>query len=160
MKTLFLLPILLLSLLSISCWGADFQKGFDAYQSGDYATALREWRPLAEQGFAPAQSNLGLLYDNGRGVSQDDKIAVKWYTLAAEQGINNAQGNLGVLYANGEGVPKSNVYAHMWGNIASSNGNEDGGGLRDFVAKNMTPSQIEKAQKLARECVAKDYKGC
>jgi hypothetical protein len=52
------------------------------------------------------------------------------------------------------------VYAHMWGNIASSNGNENGGKLRDTVAKQMTPSQLEKAQDLARECVRKKYKGC
>ena len=48
----------------------------------------------------------------------------------------------------------------MWGNLAASNGNEGGGKLRDFVAKEMTPSQLETAQKLARECVRKNYKGC
>ena len=48
----------------------------------------------------------------------------------------------------------------MRGNIAASNGNENGGEMRDFVAKLMTPSQLETAQKLARECVRKKYKGC
>jgi uncharacterized protein len=196
MKTLFLLPILLLSLISFSSQGADFQKGFDAYQSGDYATALSEWRPWAEQGHAKAQYNLGQMYRQGEGVLQDDKTAVKWYTLAAEQGVADAQYNLGVMYDNGLGVPQdyktavkwwtlaaeqghpsaqSNlgqmyrqgqgvlqdyVYAHMWGNIGSSNGNEIGGKNRDAAAEQMTPSQIEEAQKLARECVAKNYKGC
>ncbi len=47
-------------------WSADFQKGWTAYNSGDYATALREWRPLAEQGNAVAQSNLGVMYGQGR----------------------------------------------------------------------------------------------
>ena len=47
----------------------DFQKGFRAYKSGDYATALREWRPLAEQGNADAQYNLGVMYYNGKGVA-------------------------------------------------------------------------------------------
>ena len=50
--------------------------------------------------------------------------------------------------------------AHMRGNIASSNGNENGGKLREHVAEQMTPSQLDKAQRLARECVAKNYKGC
>ena len=48
----------------------------------------------------------------------------------------------------------------MWGNLGASNGNENGGKLRDAVTKAMTPSQLEKAQDLARECVRKKYKGC
>ncbi len=77
---------------------ADSQKGLTAYNSGDYATAMREWTPLAKQGNAFAQSNLGLMYSKGRGVLQDYKTAVKWYTLAAEQGNARAQYNLGVMY--------------------------------------------------------------
>ena len=105
-------------------WSADFQKGLTAYDRGDYATALREWTPLAKQGNSDAQYNLGFMYGTGKGVIKDY------------------------------------VYAHMWGNIASSNGNKNGGKLRDLAAKKMTTSQIETAQKLARECVRKKYKGC
>ena len=141
-------------------WGADFQKGVAAYDSGDYATALREWRPLAEDGRADAQFNLGQMYRRGKGVPQDYKTAVKWLRLAAKQGNASAQTNLGVMYATGQGVIQDNVYAHMWGNIAASNGNESGGKLRDIVAKQMTPADISTAQTLARECVAKNYKGC
>ena len=65
---------------------ADWEKGVAAYESGDFATAMREWEPLAEQGDATAQGNLGLMYDEGQGVPQDYKTAVKWYRLAAEQG--------------------------------------------------------------------------
>ena len=78
-------------------WGADFQKGLDAVQRGDYTTALREWKPLAEQGVAFAQYNLGVMYANGQGVPQNYKTAVKWYRLAAEQGLANAQSNLEIL---------------------------------------------------------------
>ena len=85
---------------------------------------------------------------------------MKWYRLAAKQRNASAQGNLGVMYAFGKGVLKDYVYAHMWGNIAASNGSENGVKLRDLVAKKMTSTQIEKAQKLARQCVAKEYKGC
>jgi len=67
-------------------WSADFQKGYAGYQSGDFATALREWTPLAEQRHADAQYNLGLMYANGQGVPKNYKTAVKWYKLAAEQG--------------------------------------------------------------------------
>ena len=140
--------------------GADFNKGLAAYQSGDYATALREWRPLAEQGHDYAQNNLGWMYHNGQGVLQGYKTAVKWYTLAAEQGIADAQNLLGRLYQEGFGVPQDNVYAPMWFNIAASNGQDYAGNGRDKIAKEMTPAQIEKAEKLARECVRKKYKGC
>ena len=68
--------VLVLSIfcLATPAW-ADFQAGVDAYRSGDYATALREWRPLTEQGHAFAQFNLGILYANGRGVPQNYAMA-------------------------------------------------------------------------------------
>ena len=94
------------------------------------------------------------------GVAQDYKIARKWYTLAAEQGDSKAHFNLGVFYLNGDGVLQDNIYAHMWANIAASNGNERGVELREVVAEIMTSADISEAQKLARECVAKNYKGC
>ena len=74
--------------------GDDFQKGQTAYQNGDFATALREWKPLAEQRYARAQYLLGLMYVTGRGVPLNHKTAVKWYRLAAAQGYAPAQKNL------------------------------------------------------------------
>ena len=73
-------------------------EGIAAYERGDYAMALREFRPLAEQGYAGAQNNLGLMYARGRGVPQDYAAAVKWYRKAAEQGYVEAQHNLGFNY--------------------------------------------------------------
>ncbi len=127
-----------------------------AYQPGHYATALREWRPLAEQGNAKAQFNLGVMYRNGEGVPQDDAKAARWYSKAAEQGDANAQNNLGVMYRIGLGVPQDYAHAHMWFNLAASKFPH--GKVRDQVVKNrdivagrMTPAQISEAQKLARE---------
>ena len=100
----------------------DFQKGLDAYERGDYATALREWQPLAEQGYADAQSNLGWMYDNGQGVPQNDKTAVKWYTLAAEQGNASAQTNLGFMYRKGQGVHQNDKTAVKWYTLAAEQG--------------------------------------
>ena len=100
----------------------------------------------------------------GLGVVQDYKTAVKWYTLAAEQGYAGAQYNLGFMYRKGQGVPLDNVYAYMWFNIAASSGDKDAAKdaakNRDMVAKKMTPADISAAQKLTRECVRKNYKGC
>jgi len=79
----------------------------DAYQRGDYATALRELRPLAEQGSADAQFNIGLMYNQGRGTPVDYKEAAKWYRLAAEQNLPRAEFYLGVIYFKGQGVPQN-----------------------------------------------------
>jgi|GEM_PF-3099659 hypothetical protein len=78
-------------------WSADFQKGLTAYKSGNYATALREWKPLAEQGNAVAQNSLDVMYEKGQGVSQDSKTAVECYRLAAEQGNAKSQNKLKTL---------------------------------------------------------------
>ena len=99
---------------------------------------------------------LGVMYGEGKGITQNYKTAVKWYTLAAEQGNANAQTLLGFVYSLGEGVIKDYVRAHMWFNIAASSGeSKDASKNRDFVAKRMTPSQLEKAQRLARNFVPK-----
>ena len=140
--------------------GADYQKGLDAANSGDFATALSEWKPLAEQENADAQTHLGAMYLYGVGVPQDYKTAVKWFKRAAEQGNNGAQNNLGAMYGKGLGVKKNYVCAHMWWNIAASSGYKLASKYRDNIAKKMTPSQVEKAQELARECVRKKYKDC
>ena len=88
MNRLTLILILTMTVLLGSsgvCWSADFQKGLDAARKGDYATALKEWTPFAEQGDADAQYNLGFMYRNGQGVPQDYNTAVKWYTLARQK---------------------------------------------------------------------------
>ena len=115
--------VLALSILCIviPAW-ADFQAGMDANNLEDYATALREWRPLAEQGDALAQYNLGLLYRKGRGVPQDDVQARQWFAKAAAQGQAKAQFNLGTLYYNGEGVPKDYQQALRWFRLAADQG--------------------------------------
>ncbi len=150
--------LVLALLLTLPVTAQDHQKGVAAYKRGDYATALKEWRPLAVKGDARAQYKLGNMYKNGEGVSEDDAKAVKWYRKAAEQGHAMAQYRLGLRYSMGEGVPKNNVRAYMWWSLAAMNGIENGALFRDSVAKRMTPAQIGEAQKLAREWWAKHKK--
>jgi TPR repeat protein len=125
----------------------------DCFKDRDVA----DCRVRAEQGDVGAQNNLGMMYNFGLGVVQDYKEAVKWYRLAAEQGDAQAQTNLGMMYNFGEGVAQDDVMAHMYWNIAGVSGNEnkDARLNRGAVEKKMTPSQIEKAQKLAREWMKK-----
>jgi TPR repeat protein len=124
----------------------------------DYKAAIKWYRLSADQGYADAQFRMGIMYYHGNGVSKNLNRAFKWFISAAEQGHGNAQSNLGNVYHNGVGVAQDYVRAHMWMNIAASRG--EGGIFRDIVAGKMSPSQLETAQRLARECVDKDYKGC
>ena len=99
--------------LTVPAW-ADFETGMDAYERGNYATALSEWRPLAEEGNAQAQLHLGMLYHQARGVPQDSTTAREWYEKAAAQGNAWARVQLGQLYANGDGVPQDYAKAREW----------------------------------------------
>ena len=148
--TLCLTIAVLLGSIGVS-WSGDFQKGLTAYESGDYATALREWKPLAKQGDTDAMFNIGLMYDKGQGVPEDNMIAVQWYRIAAWWGHASAQGNLSEHYALGAGVKRNYTSAYMWGNIAATNGNKTGAKWRHFVEKKMNPAEIAEAQKRVRE---------
>ncbi len=109
----------------------------------------------AEQGHAPSQFNLGVMYSQGQGVSQDYKEALRWYLAAAEQGYSSAQVALGVMYERGQGVPQDYIQAHMWFNLAAASGGdkdrETAAKNRDLLARIMTSEQIAEAQRLARE---------
>ena len=94
--------------------------GINAYHQGEYATAYRLLRPLAEQGDALAQLDVSILFYGGLGVPQDYAEAVKWCRKAADQGQPNAQAALGSSYEEGKGVPRDYVLAHMWFNLAAS----------------------------------------
>ena len=96
------------------------EDGLAAYRDGDYAIALKLLRPLAKQGNASAQLNLGFMYDLGQGVTKDDKEAVKWYRLAAEQNDASAQTNLGWMYETGHGVTQDYKEALKWYRLAEA----------------------------------------
>lgn len=125
----------------------------------DYTAALKDMELFliqeAELGNADAQVSLAKMYIN----IKDYKTAFKWYTLAAEQGHISAQLRLGNMYFKGNGVVQDYVTAHMWINIVTSRDNS-AQKARDAIEKKMTAAQVAEAQKLARECVAKNYNGC
>ncbi len=94
----------------------------DALDLADYATVLRLIRPLAEQGHAHSQNNLGIMYEFGKNVTQDYAEAAQWYRKAAEQGNAIAQCNLGFLYEYGEGVTQDYAQAVQWYRKAADQG--------------------------------------
>ncbi|WP_454997748.1 tetratricopeptide repeat protein, partial [Capnocytophaga granulosa] len=99
-----------------------YKKGKESEEIGDYAEAVKWYRKAAEQGHAGAQKNLGGMYQNGQGVSQDYLEAVKWYKKAAEQGSVEAQTNLGWLYDEGKGVSQDYSKAVKWYREAAKQG--------------------------------------
>ena len=105
----------------------------------------------AEQGLAEAQLNLGVMYDNGEGVPEDDTAAARWYRLAAEQGHPQAQLNLALQYITGQGAPVDHVRAYAWLDLGAAGGDPNAGNVRDSLAEAMTPQQITEAQALTRE---------
>ena len=138
----------------------DFDKGNAAYQAGDYQTALREWMPLAQQGYARVQHNIALMYGDGLGVAQDYFTAAKWYRRAAAQGEARSQSMLGLSYALGYGVPKNNISAHMWLNISAVNGGAEAAAMRDKTAAYMSGADISLAQQRAKVCLETNYLNC
>ena len=114
-----------LSLAFTQVTAQDFNKGVEALAADDYAIAMKELKPLAEEGNVDAQYFLGMMYENGNGVLKDAIEAVKWYRLAAEQGDVNAQLFLGIMYKNGDGVIQDYAKALKWLRLSAEQGDAD-----------------------------------
>ena len=120
----------------------------------DEAEAARQNWMAAERGDADAQLNLGVKYEAGQDVLRDYVEALKWYRRAALQGHAYAQYRLGFMYFVGQGVSRDYlryVEAYAWLSLAAARGENRAGPLGEQVAKEMTPAQIDEAQKLVRE---------
>jgi hypothetical protein len=134
---------------------AQFNLGM-MYETGegvprDYAAAAKWYRQAADQGLPQAEQRLGDLLLNGRGVSQDYAEAVRWLSKAAAQGYGVAQFDLGFLAFKGHGMPQDLVQAHMYFSMAAEQSVPRAAAMRDFVARRMTPVQIEQERELAKE---------
>ena len=105
------------------------QAGFDeaavAFAAGDYAKALQEIGPLVQEGDPRGQYAMGVLFENGYGVTKDLKQAADWYLKAAKQGNTDAQYNLGAMYEHGVGMPVNYPEAARWYRPAAEQGDID-----------------------------------
>ncbi|MER1941175.1 tetratricopeptide repeat protein [Castellaniella sp. FW104-16D08] len=122
-RSLSITAFLLTFFLSQSAFAGDKEDISKAINEGKYEEALRELKPVAEQGHAWAQDLLGLMYAQGQGVPQDDAQANKWYRAAANQGYAEAQNRFGWMYLSGRGVPKDEEEAVKWIQAAADQGN-------------------------------------
>jgi len=125
--------VLICSALLTTTTQADYQAGLDAYKSGDYDRAFREWIAVADSApndvhpdvRAETYYALGMLYWVGQGVPQDTERSAHWLKQAAELNHAGAQTKLGYLYSTGQGVPQSNYEAFKWLQMAASQGDAD-----------------------------------
>ena len=147
--------IILATVLSLSVIGANaqgrkaFGEGLAAYDAGDYPTAARLWRGLAEAGDPAAQSALADLYALGLGVPADSAVAAAWYLRAARKGQIIAQMNLGEFYATGRGVARDPVRALAWFSLAAGRGHMWARRRHEELSKVATAAQREAAARLA-----------
>ena len=128
--------LVMMTLSFLACAGPQlpndtFLLGWQQYQAGQYNDALDYWMPLAEQGDANAQLNVGLMYDTGRGVDENPARALSWYLQSAEHGLAAAQYNLGLMYASGRGIEQDAGQARFWLEQAAGQGLQD---ARDLLA--------------------------
>jgi TPR repeat protein len=125
MRTAFTGFGLAILLAALPAFAADLAKGLAAVERQDWASALAEFKPLAERGDSDAEVNLGNLYMKGYGVEQDYRAAFRWYLKAAEQGQPVAQGKLGLMHYYGLGMHENHEEAARWFQEAARNGDPD-----------------------------------
>jgi len=151
--TAILFAFLCLAIPSARAGDADeeFRRGLAAFNTGDFAAALRAWRPLAEQSEPRSEAGLGFMYHRGMGVAVDDGAAAFWLTRAAEHGQAEGQLMLGILHYYGRGVMQSYVRAYAWCELAEDNGNTDATLCRDAALEAMPDAERQQAFKLVVE---------
>ncbi|RUR32752.1 sel1 repeat family protein [Vreelandella andesensis] len=109
---------------TIPAFGQSFNKGLDAYESGDYATALEHFEPLAEQENANAEYHLGMMYIGGKGIPRSSSEGIRWTRRAAEQGHADAQSRMGLAYLVGMGVILNLQEGFTWYQQAAEQGHD------------------------------------
>ena len=133
--------VLFALLVTTSPATADFAAATSAYDGGDYATAFREWRTLAEAGDTEAQIALAGLYRGGIGRDVDLTRAAQWYARAALAGDAVAQLNLAEMYEHGWGVARDKVTAFIWYHRAAAQGRDWAADQRDRLTKCMNATE-------------------
>lgn len=117
-----------------------------AYASG---TDIANTKTKAERGDAKAQFNLGMMYDEGLGVAENDVTAARWFRQSANQGNAHAQAFLGTMYARGKGVERNPAEAYAWLTLAAEQGIDPVKKAIEFLSENMTQDEIEQALELS-----------
>ncbi len=154
---------LVIGCLSISAADADPRAaaGVSAYARGRYVRAAELLTPLAHDGDATAETYLGFMYQQGRGVPKDYAEAGRWFTAAALQGEPTAQYFLALLYDKGFGVTHDFVQAYVWLELATAHADprrrDHWAQMRDAVASKLSYQELAEAQAQALAFAPKPY---
>lgn len=127
----------------------DFTRATALYRTRHYQEALDLLHPLAAAGDPYAQYTIGVMYDDGRGVPKNLRLAHVWYLKAARNGLADAQYIAGMFYAAGRGRPQDLVKAYIWFDLAAAGGFPRANRARDQEMGEMTPAELLKAQDMA-----------
>ncbi|MHA1597739.1 MAG: SEL1-like repeat protein [Alphaproteobacteria bacterium] len=145
--------------LSGSAAATEFDAAMTAYNTGDYSSALSDFRILAKQGHAGAQYWIGVMYNKGRGVEVDIPEAIRWYRMAAAQDYVDAIYNLSWIYGKGAGVPIDMAKVVKWTRKAADLG--DAESLYSMgvfhVQGNGVPVDLKKAEYYFRKATDQNY---
>lgn len=147
----FLLTIFLACMLATVPASAGFDEGMNAYTSGDFDTAAREFKILAAKGERESQYLLGLLYEEGQGLPKDDVEASYWYARSADQGYVDAYFALGQLFVHRKGDFQDRMAAHHWFSLAREYGHRLGDQELQRNLNAMTPEMAEMARSRFRD---------
>ena len=154
LTSLFGASLLLFGLLSDSVL-ADYERGIGSYKTGDNIAALNDFGDQVIRGHAGSQFMLGVMYFYGKGVDRHDGIAAVWFHKAAIKGHAGAQLAFGSLFLDGVGVHRDLISAYKWLTLAADSDvsglREQAIILRNEAASEMSPKDIEKALRHARE---------
>lgn len=126
--------------------------GVRAFAAQDYVKAAQIFTKLAARRDPMAQTYLGYMYANGKGVPQDYVVAAGWYRCASQQGVARAQYQLGLMYDKAQGVPQDYVMAYALLNLAVAKAGperEPWTRIRDAVASKLSLAQISIAQQMS-----------
>ncbi len=160
MRNILFFAIIFIALTARSISAQASDPGYIAHQDGDYQTAMREWRMLAEQGNISAQFNVASLYLRGEGVPKDGSEAIRWFRMAANQGDAQAQYNLELIYHLEDGVPQDLSQAFIWYSMAQINGIDHAQRNHTLVQELMDETQVSIAMQKAVDCLHSDYQNC
>ncbi len=156
-RILALSGLLLCAALSNSGAAADpLKTGVRAFAAGNYVKAAEIFAILAPQGDPTAQTYLGYMFANGKGVPQDFIVAAGWYRCASQQGVARAQYQLGLMYDKAQGVPQDYMKAYALVNLAVAKAGperEPWARIRDAIATKLSLRERIQAQQMSFEGV-------
>jgi TPR repeat protein len=155
-----ILAILLLT-GATSAWAGPLQDGAHDFQRADYRAAQAAWYPLALQGNAVAQNNLGGLYRDGKGVPRDYAKAARWFAAAAAQGNSAGMYNLGLMLERGQGMNADPLHAYMWYALAAERHDiPNAVAHREAMWNRMAPALQKQALAQLAACKSRPHKIC